>query len=64
MADEKVKRMISVILSADAAGYSRLMEVDEKATTGSVESYRESVASLIEQHDGCVLDDRIRWRIA
>jgi class 3 adenylate cyclase len=32
MADERVKRKISAILSADVAGYSRLMEADEEAT--------------------------------
>ena len=56
MADERVKRKISAILSADVVGYSRLMEADELATVQTVESYRKTVSSLISQHNGRVID--------
>ena len=53
---ERVKRKISAILSADVVGYSKLMEADEEATVRTVESYRRTVSSLVEQHDGRVID--------
>ena len=56
MAAEGVKRKISAIVSADVVGYSRLMEADEEATVRTVESYRKTVSSIIEQHDGRVID--------
>lgn len=53
---ERLKRKISAILSADVAGYSRLMETDEESTVRTMESYRKSVSALIEQHNGRVVD--------
>ena len=53
---EGVKRKISAILSADVVGYSKLMEADEEATVRTIGSYRKTVSSLIEQHDGRVID--------
>lgn len=56
METERVKRKISAILSADVVGYSRLMGDDEAATVQTVESYRETVSSLIQQYNGYVVD--------
>lgn len=56
MAPEGVKRKISAILSADVVGYSKLMEADEETTVRTMESYRRTFTSLIEQHDGHVID--------
>ena len=56
MAPEGVKRKISAILSADVVGYSKLMEADEEATVRTMESYRGTLASLIDQHHGHVVD--------
>ena len=56
MATEGVKRRLSAILSADVVGYSKLMEADEETTVRTIESYRKTVSSLIEQHDGRVID--------
>jgi adenylate cyclase len=56
MADERIKRKISAILSADVVGYSKRMEADEEATVRIIESYRKTVSSLIEQHNGRVID--------
>ena len=56
MADEGFKRKLTSILSADAVGYSRLMEDDEEATVRTLTSYREVIATLIKQHNGMVVD--------
>jgi adenylate cyclase len=56
MADEGFKRKLTAILSADVAGYSRLMAEDETATVKTIASYREIMASLIKQHRGRVVD--------
>jgi TolB-like protein/class 3 adenylate cyclase len=56
MSTEKYKRRLTAILSADVAGYSRLMGEDEAATVGTITSYREIMAELIEQHRGRIVD--------
>ena len=56
MGQEDFKRKLTAILSADAAGYSRLMAEDETATVKTIASYREIIASLIKQHRGRVVD--------
>ena len=56
MATERVKRKLSAILSADVEGYSRLMAEDEAATVRTLEAYRETMASFIQDHRGRVVD--------
>jgi adenylate cyclase len=56
MAEEKFKRKLTAILSADVAGYSRLMAEDESATVKTLEAYREVMSTLIMQHRGRVID--------
>jgi len=56
MAEEGFKRKLTAILSADAVGYSRLMEDDEAATVRTLTSYREVITTLIKQHNGMVVD--------
>jgi adenylate cyclase len=56
MADEGFKRKLTAILSADVEGYSRLMGEDEEATVRTLTSYREVLSTLIQQHNGKVLD--------
>jgi TolB-like protein/class 3 adenylate cyclase len=56
MADEGFKRKLTSIFSADAVGYSRLMEDDEEATVRTLTSYREVITTLIKQHNGMVID--------
>ena len=56
MAKEGYKRKISAILSADVAGYSRLMEDDESATVSTLEAYRQTIFNAIEDHRGRVVD--------
>jgi adenylate cyclase len=54
MADKGFRRKLTAILSADVEGYSRLMGDDEEATVRT--SYREVLSTLIQQHNGKVLD--------
>jgi len=56
MAEEGFKRKLTAILSADVVGYSRLMEDNEEATIQSLNAYRKSISTLIEQHRGRVVD--------
>jgi adenylate cyclase len=56
MAQESFKRRLTAILSTDVEGYSRLMEEDEEATVRTLTAYREVMTTLIQQHNGKVLD--------
>jgi len=56
MATEGFKRKLTAILSADVAGYSRLMGEDEAATVRALETYRRVISDLIQQHRGRVVD--------
>ena len=56
MADEGFKRKLTAILSADAVDYSRLMGDDEETTVLTLKAYREVLSTLIQQHNGQVLD--------
>jgi len=49
MAEERAKRKLSGILSADAAGYSRLMQEDEASTIRTLEESKRLMSELIEQ---------------
>ena len=56
MVQEGFKRKLAAILSTDVVGYSRLMEDDEEATIRSINTYRKSISTLVEQHRGRVVD--------
>ena len=56
MATESFKRKLTAILSADVAGYSRLMGEDESATVRALETYKRVISDLIQQHRGRVVD--------
>jgi len=56
MTQEGFKRKLTAILSADVEGYSRLMGDDEEATVRTLTTYREVLTTLIQQHNGKVLD--------
>ena len=49
-------RKLAAILSADVAGYSRLMQDDEAATVATLETYKQVFSDLIKQHRGRVVD--------
>jgi adenylate cyclase len=54
--EERAKRKLSAILSADVKGYSRLMGEDELATVKTLETYREIIAEVIRNYGGRVVD--------
>jgi adenylate cyclase len=49
-------RKLTAILSADVAGYSRLMQDDEAATVKALEAYKKIISDLVKQHRGRVVD--------
>ncbi|MHC4489231.1 MAG: adenylate/guanylate cyclase domain-containing protein, partial [Planctomycetota bacterium] len=56
MIEDKYKRKLAAILSADAVGYSRLMSDNESGTIKTITVYRELMATLIQMHRGKVVD--------
>ncbi|KPK30409.1 MAG: hypothetical protein AMK69_03225, partial [Nitrospira bacterium SG8_3] len=56
MMQERAKRKLSAILSADVKGYSRLMGEDELATVRTLEAYREVIAKVIRNYSGRIVD--------
>ena len=56
MAPDEFRRKLTAILSADAAGYSRLMSEDEEATVRTMTTYRAAMTRLIQQYRGRVVD--------
>jgi adenylate cyclase len=50
------QRKLAAILSADVAGYSRLMQDDESATVKTLEAYKQIISDLVEQRRGRVVD--------
>ncbi|UCE90222.1 MAG: adenylate/guanylate cyclase domain-containing protein [Pseudomonadota bacterium] len=56
MAEEPQQRRLAAILSADVAGYSRLMHEDEEATVAALNKARQQFASHITQFHGRVVD--------
>ena len=55
MAQEGFKRKLAAILSADAEGYSRLMDDNEEATIRTLTAYRTAMTDLIQQYRGRVV---------
>jgi adenylate cyclase len=56
MGQERARRKLSGILSADAVGYSRLMQEDEASTILTLADSKELMAHLIEKYRGRVVD--------
>ena len=55
MSEEKFKRKLTAILSADVKCYSRLMGEDEETTLRTLQEYKEVMASSIQHHRGRVV---------
>ena len=53
---EGYKRKLTAIMSADVAGYSRLMGEDEAATVKTLEASKQVMFALITQHRGRTID--------
>ena len=51
-----MQRKLAAILSADAAGFSRLMGEDEAATVRTLSTCRDLVAGVVAKHGGRVVD--------
>jgi len=56
MTEERVKRKLCAIFSADVKGYSRLMSADDVATVRTITEYRKIMAKMIGDHQGRVVD--------
>jgi adenylate cyclase len=54
--EERAKRKLTAILSADVKAYSRLMGEDEVGTVAILKKYREIISSLVQQFRGRVVD--------
>lgn len=52
----RVHRRLAAILSADVAGYSRMMGEDEVATVRTLSEYRVAIAEIVARHHGRVVD--------
>lgn len=53
---EMPRRKLTTVLSADVAGYSRLMNTDEVETFNRLMAYRKTMAGFIERHHGRVVN--------
>ena len=56
MNESNVKQRLRAILAADAAGFSRLMALDEHATVAALDAAREVFRAQIEAQQGRVID--------
>jgi adenylate cyclase len=50
------KRRLAAILSADVAGYSRLMGEDDEATVRTLTGHRQMMSAIINKNQGRVVD--------
>lgn len=56
MPEERARRKLAAILSADVKGYSRLMADDELATVRTLENYRVVMAEVVQRYRGRIVD--------
>jgi len=56
MTTQEVKRKLTAILSADVKGYSRLMGENEVATLKTLSAYFQIMTTLVQKHQGKVLN--------
>ena len=56
MGGPKLKQRLAAILAADAAGYSRLMSMDERGTVAALDAARAVFRKEIEANNGRVID--------
>jgi adenylate cyclase len=56
MAEDRAKRKLRAVLSADVKGYSRLMGQDEAGTVNKLKEYRALMTDLIQKYRGRVVD--------
>ena len=58
MSAEKYKRKLAAVLSASAVEYGRLMGEDEAGTLQILKGHHQAMCSLVEKHQGRVVDTR------
>ena len=51
-----LRQRLTAILAADAAGYSRLMAIDDRATVAALDAARAVFRAHIEANQGQVID--------
>jgi adenylate cyclase len=56
MSESALNHRLAAILAADAAGYSRLMSIDDKATVAALDSARAVFRTQIEAQHGRIVD--------
>jgi len=56
MAEQKSRRKLAAILSADVVGYSKLMADDEAATVETISRYRDEIEGIVNRHEGRVVN--------
>ena len=56
MADPHADQKLAAIMAADVAGYSRLMEADERATVATLDAYRAVFQEHAAGHGGRIVD--------
>lgn len=56
MHQNRHKRKLTAILSADVVGYSRLMDTDESWTIKTLDENKRLISNLIEEYGGRVID--------
>jgi adenylate cyclase len=54
--EPNIKQRLAAILAADAAGYSRLMSLDERSAVAAVDAARATFRKAIERNGGQVID--------
>lgn len=56
MSEDVLRQRLAAILAADAAGYSRLMAADERATVAALDAARTVFRTRIETYQGRIVD--------
>ncbi|WP_299621381.1 adenylate/guanylate cyclase domain-containing protein [Pelagibius sp.] len=54
MKKDQVQRRLAAILAADVVGYSRLMDLDEELTLGTLKAHRQIIDGLVTRYRGRV----------
>lgn len=56
VSEDRAKRKLTAILSADVKGYSRLMGEDEEAAVRTLKAYRKLITTLVQKQHGSLVD--------
>jgi adenylate cyclase len=56
MTETNVERKLTTVLSADVAGYTRLMDADEVTTLARLSDYRDAFTGFVTRHRGTVVN--------